>query len=398
MTQRTKVQEALDRGEGVFRLAPTWVPRSFCRPGRRLKLHPDDYFALGLKRGGIDERWFSSTTAADNGPGTPEDEGLSYLWVDENDKLLLRDALDMMGRELLGNAIMDRYGKLPLYSKFFDNMGPLPHHIHHDDKYAARVGASGKPEMYFFPAQVNNHGGEFPFTFFGFNPGTGKDQVRKALEDFPKGDNHITDLSRAYRLTIDTGWNVPPGVLHAPGSLCTYEPQFASDVFAMYQSVLFGGHTVGEELLWKNCPEEEMGNIDYLMEIIDWNLNVASDLQEQFFMAPKPAGDAAAMEQEGYLLEWICYKCPIIGAQRLTVKPGRSVTIRQDTPFGAVLLQGHGRFGSHVAETPAMIRYGQATRDEFFVTAPAAKQGVRIHNDSVCEDLVILMHFTINAD
>ena len=41
------------------------------QPGRRLRLHPDDLYALGAHRGGINERWFSSTTNADNGPGTP---------------------------------------------------------------------------------------------------------------------------------------------------------------------------------------------------------------------------------------------------------------------------------------------------------------------------------------
>jgi hypothetical protein len=48
--------------------------------------------------------------------------------------------------------------------------------------------------------------------------------------NFAKGDNGITNLSRAYKLALDTGFDVPPGILHAPGSLCTYEPQFASDV------------------------------------------------------------------------------------------------------------------------------------------------------------------------
>ena len=33
----------LEQGEGILRLAPTWVPRSFCIPGKRIKLHPDDY-------------------------------------------------------------------------------------------------------------------------------------------------------------------------------------------------------------------------------------------------------------------------------------------------------------------------------------------------------------------
>ena len=65
----------------------------------------------------------------------------------------------------------------------------------------------------------------FPYTFFGFAPGTTKAQVRRCLEDFCKGDNRITSISQAYRLEPGTGWDVPPGMLHAPGSLCTYEPQ-----------------------------------------------------------------------------------------------------------------------------------------------------------------------------
>jgi len=62
MTAKQIIERALNEGKGVVRLAPNWVPRSFCRPGRRLRLHPDDYFSLGLARGGIDERWFASTT------------------------------------------------------------------------------------------------------------------------------------------------------------------------------------------------------------------------------------------------------------------------------------------------------------------------------------------------
>src|SRR5436305_14766238 len=75
----TFVREALSAGEGVVRLAPCWVPRSFLMPGGRLKLDPRDLYILGGHRGGIDERWFSSTTKAANGPLTAEDEGLSYI-------------------------------------------------------------------------------------------------------------------------------------------------------------------------------------------------------------------------------------------------------------------------------------------------------------------------------
>src|SRR5690625_2879423 len=72
-------EKALEQGKGILRLAPNWVPRSFCVPGRRIKLHPDDYYVLGGERGGIDERWFSSTTPAENGPLTGENEGLSQI-------------------------------------------------------------------------------------------------------------------------------------------------------------------------------------------------------------------------------------------------------------------------------------------------------------------------------
>ena len=78
MSVKSQAERALEQGKGIVRLAPTWVPRSFCVPGRRIKLHPDDLYAYGLNRGGIDERWFASTTEAANDGRVP-DEGLSYV-------------------------------------------------------------------------------------------------------------------------------------------------------------------------------------------------------------------------------------------------------------------------------------------------------------------------------
>lgn len=395
-----ELKEYLHGHNGILRLMPCWVPRSFCRPGKRIKLHPDDYYALGAARGGIDERWLSSTTRADNGPGTPCDEGLSYIALNEDgsEKMLLRDAVALLGPELIGGELWNKYGAWSMFSKFFDNMGPLPHHIHHRNEHAARVGAAGKPEMYFFPSQLNNHGGEFAFTFFGLTPDTTKEQVKKVLTDFTKGDNKILDLSRAYKLTPDTGWDVPPGMLHAPGSLCTYEPQFASDVYAMYQSVLLNGQCVPEELLWKDCPAEEKGNVEYLLDVIDWELNTDKDLHKKRFMAPIPADDPGGMGAKGYFEEWICYKTKEVSAKRLTVHPGRTAVIKDAAPYGIICLQGGGRFGGYRLESPALIRYGQATRDEYFVSADAAREGVEISNESDCDDIVLLKHFSDNGD
>ena len=387
-------EKLLKEGEGILRLKPTWVPRSFCRPGKRIKLHPDDYYVLGLEKGGIDERWFASTTWAENGPGTPEDEGLSYIVSrDGKEQLLLRDAVDELKGKIIGEELWNKYHKWPMFSKFFDNQGPLPHHIHHRDEHASRVGSDGKPEMYFFPAQMNNHGGEFPFTFFGFNPETTKEQVLESLKNFTKGDNKILDLSKAYKIALDTGWDVPPGVMHAPASLCTYEPQFASDVYAMYQSVLYGGHCVPEDLLWKNCPEEEKGNFDYLLEVIDWDENVDPNFSEKHFMAPKTIWETEAGKEE-----WICYKSKLVCAKRLTVNPGETVTVKDAAAYGFILIEGRGKCGVWDIETPTLIRYGELTNDEFFVTEATAKEGVKITNTSTTEPLVMLKHFAENPE
>ena len=56
----SQIRDTFEKGQGILQLTPTWVPRPFNRPGRRLRLHPDDYFAMGMERGAIVERWFSS--------------------------------------------------------------------------------------------------------------------------------------------------------------------------------------------------------------------------------------------------------------------------------------------------------------------------------------------------
>jgi hypothetical protein len=387
--------KALDQGKGILRLAPTWVPRSFCVPGRRIKLHPDDYYVLGGQRGGIDERWLSSTTPAKNGPLTGKNEGLSaVVFTDGNREqhVLLKDAIDELKGELIGARLWKEYGSWPMYSKFFDNMGPLPHHIHHNDEHAKLIGQLGKPEAYYFPPQLNNHGGDFPYTFFGIAPGTTKVQIRECLVNFTKGDNKITNYSSAYRLEPGTGWDVPPGMLHAPGSLCTYEPQKASDVFAMYQS-LVNEAIIPEELLWNGTPKDRMGDFDQLMEVIDWDLNVNPHLMATHFMRPKPVRAVEEMESEGYHEKWICYKAHAYSAKELTVSPGASVTIKDSAAYGLIMMQGHGKMGVWDIETPALIRYGQLTNDEFFVSERAAREGVSIINTSGSDPIVMLKHF-----
>ncbi len=382
------LDQALNSGNGILRLMPAWVPRSFCVPGRRLRLHPNDLYALGGQRGGIDERWFSSTTHADNGPGTPDDEGLSYIYVD-GQKMTLLEAMELSAASLLGKAAVEQYGGWVMYSKFFDNMYPLPHHLHQNEEQAALVGKRGKPEAYYYPPQYNFALDTFPYTYFGFEPGTTKDQIMDCLKRWGEGDNGILGYSKAYKLMLGTGWYVPPGILHAPGTYCTYEPQRASDVFSMWQSLVADYLIVPRENLVKDVPKDKWNDYDYMMSMLDWEANVDPEFKNHYFCEPKPA----APQADGCKEKWIVYGSDYFSAKELTVQPGYTVTVKDPAAYGLICVQGYGRFGKHGISAPSMIRFGQMTEDEFFVTHEAATSGVKITNLSSTEPLVILKHF-----
>src|SRR3954466_8829224 len=305
MSNQRLISDALTAGDGIVRLAPCWVPRAFLMPGGRLKLDPRDLYALGAHRGGFDERWFSSTTKAANGPLTAQDEGLSYIEF-QGKKVLLKEAIETSGAQFLGASVMARYGGWKLLFKFFDNLGPIPHHLHQNDEFAARVRQKGKPEAYYFPPQYNFKDNNFPYTFMGLEPGTTPDDVRHCLERWNEGDNGILYHSKAYRLKPGTGWQIDAGILHAPGSLVTYEPQVNSDVFAMYQS-LVEGRGVPWELLVKDVPEEHKHDLDYLLDMLDWDANTDPEFSEHRLFEPKPVRPVGEMAEQGYSESWVVY-------------------------------------------------------------------------------------------
>ena len=385
------VRHALEAGEGIFRLAPTWVSRSFLIPGHRLRLASQDLYSLGTNRGGIDERWVASTTPAAN-EGAPPDEGLSYVVHGGKRAFTLRDAISLFGSHLLGPALWERYQRWPVYSKFSDNLGPVPHHIHQNNAQAALVGQQGKPEAYYFPPQLNSTGNNFPFTFFGLEPGTTKSDVRHCLERWNEGDNGILDLSKAYRLKPGTGWLVPPCVLHAPGSLVTFEVQWGSDVFAIYQSMV-EGRPVPWVLMTKDVPPERHNDLDYLVEQLDWEANGNVNFKDHHYLEPISAANTAS---EGYVDRWVVYGRingqELFSARELTINPGTKATIRDNGAYGLIAVQGNGWIGKQRLQTHAMIRFGELTEDEVFVSHDSAREGV-VFDNTGSEPLVTLRYF-----
>ena len=311
--------------------------------------------------------------------------------VHDGSRFLLRDVVSELGGGIIGDTIYNQYKKWPVYSKFFDNMGPIPHHMHQNAEQAALVGQEGKPESYYFPPQHNNVGNNFPYTFMGFEPGTTREQVRKCIAEWNKGDNGITYLSKAYQLKPGTGWLIPPCVLHAPGSLCTYEPQWGSDVFGMYQN-LVEGREVPWSLLVKDMPEDKHQDIDFIIDQLDWEGNLDPNFKDNHSLEP-----IVDTEDGAHADRWIVYgrikEKQYFSAKELTVYPGGKVTITDNGATSIIVTQGEGKINNLRLNCPKLIRFHELTEDEVFITEAAAKAGVTYENTSTTEDLVILRYF-----
>lgn len=392
MGNKELIEKTFEKGKGIFRLYPVFIPRQFGKAGHRLKLHPDDYYAFGIKRGAIKERWFSSTIPANNGPLAEPDEGMSYVSVspDTNEKFTLKEAIEILGEKIIGTELMEKYGGWPMYSKFFDFENPLFHHLHLTFESAALVGRIGKPESYYFPKQLNNYPGENNSTYFGFDPDTKPEDVKARIAKYDQGDTKITELSRAYRVELGTGWFTPAGVIHAPASYLTYEPQWNSDVNSVQENIV-SGEVYPRDMLVENCPEDKKDDIDYIFNLLDWEKNVDPHYKKTNFRPP-----VTAAETEEYIEKWISYANDYFCAKELTVYPGKTVTIKDGAAYGCIFIQGHGKFGVFNAEAPTMLRFGQQSGDEYFVSEAVAKDGVTITNESEFEPIVILKHFGPN--
>jgi hypothetical protein len=127
--------------------------------------------------------------------------------------------------------------------------------------------------------------------------------------------------------------------------------------------------------------------------MMDWEGNVDPDFSANRLFEPSPVLPVHEMSSAGYLENWVVYSTRHYSAKELTVLPGQSVTVKDAAAYGVIVVQGYGTLGKHEVETPSLIRFGQMTKDEVFVSADSAKRGVAITNKSDRENLVMLKHF-----
>jgi hypothetical protein len=70
----------------------------------------------------------------------------------------------------------------------------------------------------------------------------------------------------------------------------------------------------------------------------------------------------------------------LFSAKELTLEPGAKLTVRDPGASGWITVQGEGRVGGHDVATPTLVRFGEMTSDELFISAEAAAAGYDVVN------------------
>ena len=389
-----KKMDVLDRaladGKGILRMGAAWVARDFLPPGFRLGL-PEDQYDVG-ERGYICERWLASTTKADNAIGPP-DEGLSYVASEGEDRLTLKEAVEVGGPKILGEDYAAAHGhSLGRLAKIYDFACRIPYHLHQMKDDAALVGANPKEEAYYFPEGVEM--GAQPETFFGVHPsiveqGIQEETLLPYLVDWDS--DLILKHSHAELLVAGEGFHLPAGGLHAPGTALTIELQEDSDVFSMLQA-LVNNKIIPKDLLFKDVRKEDREKYGekIILQQVDWEISGDPYFYENRHLEPKLVEET---QQEGAAEYWIYYNTTRFTGKKLVVKPGQSFESVDNGVYSVLVWRGQGKFDG------LDIKGGDPNLDELVVTHERATKPLTIENTG-SEDLQVIKFFgpDINLD
>jgi hypothetical protein len=145
--------------------------------------------------------------------------------------------------------------------------------------------------------------------------------------------------------------------------------------------------------LVKDMPKEKHKDLDFIIGQLDWEKNVDTHFKESNYLEPITDRERSG---DGYTDRWIVYGTvdgeQLFSAKELTIEPGAKCTLKDPGASGWITVQGRGRMGKLNLQTPAMIRFGEETEDEVFITYAAATRGVEVENTG-SEPLVGLRYF-----
>ena len=142
----------------------------------------------------------------------------------------------------------------------------------------------------------------------------------------------------------------------------------------MWQSLIADYQIIDRSLLVKDVPPDKAEDrLPHLPAGLEGNLDPTS---REPLPESKPAGDLRRCGPKA-ITRVDRLRQRVVQRQKLTVYPGRTVTVKDPVAYGLICVQGYGKFGQHAISAPSMIRFGEMTEDEFFVTCQAVARASR---------------------
>ena len=209
-----QVRAALESGEGILRLAPAWVPRSFLMPGGRLKLRARTFMRAGDAPGWyrralvcVDDGRRKRRSTAGRGAELCREQRRPIHAEGRDRNVRVRDHRRQAVEYLQAMAGVQQV----LRQSRADSAPHAP-----EPGASGQAGPRGKARSYYFPPQLNWTGNISRTRSWGLSRARRRPTFIAAWSGWNEGDNGILDYSKAYRLKPGTGWLIPPCVLHAP--------------------------------------------------------------------------------------------------------------------------------------------------------------------------------------
>lgn len=402
----TVLDSCLEKNGGVFQLLHRYAGRTFCTPGKRLRLDAKSYYPDYMGGTGLDELWMCCTVPIVTGvidtrtEKAPFREGEAHVLTSDGQVISLQDLISANPKAVLGDKVtalsQQLIGKVtwPIVSKKFDNLNPIPHHLHWSKWEVYDINSYDNPGV--SPSHYHT-------TAMGLYPFVTRDQFLACMKRFGKGDyNGVRHLSPHTMMHIDDGFVMPNGVLHSPTNLCTHELHVTMDEHFLAEDLTLDGR-IGAKDAFYACREEDYPKArhedwDYLVEKFDFAANQDPDF---VLKNSRPAISAQEFKGNGVDAKWIVYgnflgdqKCSIL---RLIVEPGAKTTFRPECPAMFHTNGGSGRVGKLAVRYHQNMVLGEIYPEIGFITQAAlANGGVEIENTGT-EPLVLTFDFPQNA-
>ncbi len=400
------LSECLEQNGGVLQLLHRYAGRTFCTPGKRLRLDEKSYYPNYMNGTGLDEIWMGCTVpivtgVIDTRTGkAPFREGESHVLTPGGQVISLQDLILANPELVVGAKITDLSKSLydeptwPIVSKKFDNLNPIPHHLHWSKWEVYDINSYDNPGV----SQSHYH-----TTAMGLYPFVTKDQFLSCMKRFGRGEyNGVRHLSPHTMMHIDNCFVMPNGVLHSPTDLCTHEVHVTMDEHFLAEDLTLDGRIEAKDAFYA-CREEDYPKArhedwDFMVEKFDFDANQDPEFVQK---NSRPAITAQEFAGDGVDAQWIVYG-DFLGDQkvsilRLTLEPGSITTFCPESPTLFHTNSGSGRVGKFEIRYHQNMVLGQTYPEIGFITQYALMEGgVEIENTGP-DSLVITFDFPQHA-